>query len=68
MTNEVYNYCAAVCDSKLYGVSYGVPELWKLGAFEFLTILAEFSQAVKGDSSNMPIWKKYYKPKNSNSQ
>jgi hypothetical protein len=30
------NYCMAMSDSKQYSVSYGLPELWKLGSFEFL--------------------------------
>lgn len=37
VSDNVLNYCAATGDAKLYGVSYGVPELWELGAFEFLT-------------------------------
>lgn len=35
-TDEVNNYCMANGDSNLYSVSYGHPELWQLGAFEFL--------------------------------
>lgn len=30
------NYCMAMSDAKQYSVSYGLPELWKLGSYEFL--------------------------------
>jgi hypothetical protein len=33
------NYCMAMSDAKQYSVSYGLPELWKLGSYEFLKIL-----------------------------
>ncbi len=33
------NYCMAMSDAKLYRVSYGLSELWKLGAYEFLKVL-----------------------------
>ena len=42
VTPETYGYCAAVGDAKLYGVSYGVSELWKLGSYEYLSQLSEF--------------------------
>lgn len=41
------DYCLAFGDSKLYSVSYGLDELWKLGAFEFLNKLVYISNAVK---------------------
>jgi len=40
------NYCLAFGDSKLYSVSYGLDELWKLGSFEFLNKLAYISNAI----------------------
>ena len=35
-SEKVNKFCAANGDAKLYTVSYGVPSLWELGAFEFL--------------------------------
>lgn len=41
------DYCLAYGDSKLYSVSYGLEELWKLGAFEFLNKLVYYGNAIK---------------------
>ncbi|CDW91251.1 histidine acid phosphatase family protein [Stylonychia lemnae] len=43
------NYCLALGDSKLYSVSYGLDELWKLGSFEFLNKLVYISNALNSD-------------------
>ena len=53
----------AVGDAKLYYNSYGLSELWKLSAFEFLNQLIEFSSIVNG---SLPFHKaeffsKYFK-------
>ena len=46
VTKETYDYCSAVGDSKLYGVSFGVPDLWQLGSMEFLNQLKEMIEIV----------------------
>ena len=35
-TDEDLRYCMALGDSKLYTVSYGLDELWKVSAYNFL--------------------------------
>jgi hypothetical protein len=35
LTKELLNICQAAGDAKIYKSSYGVDELWELGAFEF---------------------------------
>eukprot|EP00347_Sterkiella_histriomuscorum_P023194 403335592 len=46
-TASIDQYCLAMGDTKLYSVSYGLDELWKLGAFEFLNKLNYISNALK---------------------
>ena len=46
VTDHIVNVCNANGDDKLYGVSYGVPELWQLSSFEFLNVLNELVQSV----------------------
>lgn len=49
----VSNYCDAAGDSKLYGVSYGVPELWQLGSFEFLSKLISISNSLQSNNTDL---------------
>lgn len=53
------NYCLAFGDSKLYSVSYGIDELWKLGSYEFLNQLIDYSNSVKSGNKNGPKFVHY---------
>lgn len=44
-------------DSKLYSVSYGLDELWKLSAFEFMQQLQYLSYALKIERSKLTLKK-----------
>lgn len=46
MTEEANDYCLAMGDSKLYHVSYGLDELWKLSSADFLRQMFDFSHKV----------------------
>jgi hypothetical protein len=35
--------CAAIGDIDYYGISYGIPDLWRLGAYEFINQLYEIT-------------------------
>lgn len=48
------NYCLAFGDSKLYSVSYGIDELWKLGSYEFLNKLIDYSDSISHKVPNQP--------------
>lgn len=47
ITDEIYNYCAAMGDSKLFGISIGVPDLWHVASYQFLIQLLEFSDLIQ---------------------
>jgi len=47
-------YCLAYGDSKLYSVSYGIPDLWKLGSYEFLNKLLNVSSSLKAGKKDLP--------------
>ena len=44
--DKTNQYCLAFGDSKLYSVSYGLDELWKLSSFEFLQQLQYLNSAL----------------------
>lgn len=50
-TDEDNDYCLAFGDSKLYSVSYGLSELWKLGSYDFLNQLATYADQLKKTSA-----------------
>jgi hypothetical protein len=56
------DYCAGLGDAKEYLVSYGVDELWELGAFEFLHQLKEFGEHLTNQLpfDDMTYFQKYY--------
>ena len=41
------NYCLAMGDSKMYTVSYGLEELWKLSAYPFLSGLVSYAEQLQ---------------------
>lgn len=62
-TEEDQRYCLAVGDAKLYYNSYGLEELWKLSAYEFLNHLMEFSAILNKTAhfNHQPFFSKYFK-------
>jgi hypothetical protein len=61
--DQAYDYCSAVGDGKLYGVSYGLDDLWKLGSFEFMEQLVEFVDVLYNGHKfhRKEIFAKYFK-------
>lgn len=57
------NACFAASDTKLYFKSYGHPEPWRLGGFEFLKQLQEFADVVRlaAAFNHKPYWSKYFR-------
>lgn len=62
-SEEDQRHCLAVGDSKLYYNAYGLAELWKLSAYEFLNTLIEFTAIVKNNVpfSRAPFFSKYFR-------
>lgn len=61
-TRDDYRYCNALSDSTLYYKVYGLPVLWQMGAFEFITQLIEFMNDIDGhaEMGTLQYFYKYF--------